>query len=186
MRLNPTYMIDDANSDDEYLYIDIAGGASLCVKTTDEGIIVDLYPAQVADSSIATMGATWAEICRPPRNPDSEHRPPYETDPTLKAVIHKALLHLREHGPSVPYYGICYHLDAWKHARYNITVGMTLCLADGWPEHSGDESYPVPHPEMAADSAFDTADEDEMWDKTQPYGAARWRLVDYMIERTKP
>ena len=62
MDINTTFHIDDENSDEERLYVDIAGKTSVCIVVTDEGIIVDLFSAAVAYEIVATMGATWNEI----------------------------------------------------------------------------------------------------------------------------
>ncbi len=56
------FRVDTANSDDEYLYVDVFGGATICIKRTDEGVIVDMYSSAVKDDAVATMGATWNEI----------------------------------------------------------------------------------------------------------------------------
>ena len=60
--MQDTFHIDTANSDNERMYVDIKGCASVCIIVTDEGVIVDLYPAHITDGPTATMGATWAEI----------------------------------------------------------------------------------------------------------------------------
>ena len=52
-----------------------------------------------------------------------------------------------------------------------------------WPEHSGNAKFPVPHKNGAA-PAFVTSRDDEMWSPKYAYGAARLRLLDYLIEET--
>lgn len=62
MDINKTFSIDETSTDEERIYIDVAGRGSVCIIQTHEGIIVDLYSAAVSDNSVATMGATWDEI----------------------------------------------------------------------------------------------------------------------------
>ena len=62
-----------------------------------------------------------------------------------------------------------------------------------WPESTGSVCFPVPAKRLAsvADSkqakwGYITASAEQMWSPDHPYGAARLRLLDYLIERTKP
>jgi len=59
MKINDTYTIDTANADDEYLYVDVQGMGSVCIKTTAEGIVVDIYPFHVFSEPVAS---TYAHI----------------------------------------------------------------------------------------------------------------------------
>ena len=53
-----------------------------------------------------------------------------------------------------------------------------------WPGFSGNGLYPVPHPTMRPGAAFTAADiQRNMWNSDQPYGAARIRLLDWLIAR---
>ena len=54
-------------------------------------------------------------------------------------------------------------------------------LVEEWPEFSGDRSYPVPHPSESPDRAFDLASAEDMWSPESAYGAARLRLLDWLI-----
>jgi len=63
--INQNFKIDETNSDEDCLYVDVPGRASIAIQITDEGIIVDLYDAQIQNSSVATCGATWDEINDP-------------------------------------------------------------------------------------------------------------------------
>lgn len=60
---------------------------------------------------------------------------------------------------------------------------LVECLAQNWPEYSGNPSYPVPHRMLPAEEAFDLDKEegglDPRW--VGEYGAARLRLLDYLI-----
>ena len=57
-----SFTIDTTSSDDERLYIDILGGATVCIIRTDEGIVVDLFSAHVQDDAVMSIWATWAEL----------------------------------------------------------------------------------------------------------------------------
>lgn len=60
---------------------------------------------------------------------------------------------------------------------------LVECLAQNWPEYSGNSGYPVPHQTLSAEEAFDLDKEegglDPRW--AGKYGAARLRLLDYLI-----
>ena len=55
-----------------------------------------------------------------------------------------------------------------------------------WPEFSGNHIYPVraPSGEHPEDYYWDSKDTEGIW--KGDYGAARIRLLDFLIERTKP
>lgn len=51
-----TFHIDEASSDEEYLYIDIPSlGGSIVLKKEKEGLVIDIFPLQVADEPINSM-----------------------------------------------------------------------------------------------------------------------------------
>ena len=55
-----------------------------------------------------------------------------------------------------------------------------------WPKHSGCNLYPVPHPDMIPEVAFDDASPYEMWDPDSgEYARNRWELLNWMIEESK-
>lgn len=56
-----------------------------------------------------------------------------------------------------------------------------LLMCD-WPEFSGDEKYPVPHPIWEPEYAYNFSSYKEFYDPDEEYGAARLRLLDYLIE----
>lgn len=51
------FNIDEVASDEEYLYVDVAGVGTVCIHNTGEGISVDIFPLQVVDESIASCHA---------------------------------------------------------------------------------------------------------------------------------
>lgn len=56
-------------------------------------------------------------------------------------------------------------------------------LMEEWPEFSGYRAYPVPHPSESSDQAFYLASTEDMWSPESAYGAARLRLLDWLIVR---
>lgn len=54
-------------------------------------------------------------------------------------------------------------------------------LVNKWPEHSGNPSFPIPHPDWPAPYGYLMCR--NKWDKRTEYGKARWRLVDFLIEK---
>lgn len=50
------FHIDLATSDDAYLFVDV-DGFTVAIKREDEGIVVDIFPLNVADEAIASTYA---------------------------------------------------------------------------------------------------------------------------------
>lgn len=59
MKIKNVFYIDEDNSDEQYLYVDVFGRGTVVIKAEDEGIVVDIYPLWVADEPVAT---TWAHM----------------------------------------------------------------------------------------------------------------------------
>ena len=80
-------------------------------------------------------------------------------------------------------YGICTNLPAY--ARRTSQEGLRTLFAQ-WPEFSGNHNYPVraPSGEYPEDYYWDSKDTEGLW--KGDYGAARIRLLDFLIERTAP
>ena len=80
--------------------------------------------------------------------------------------------------------GICENLDL-RHLNLG-TCREAICrkqfLMKEWPEYSGLEMYPVPAPE-GADNAYNNGSPDDMWDRSKPYGAKRWELLEWMMRQ---
>jgi len=53
------FKIDEDASDETYLYVDVKDRGTVIIKFEDEGIVVDVFPFQVADEPCAT---TWAHL----------------------------------------------------------------------------------------------------------------------------
>ena len=52
-----TFVVDELNSDDKYLFVDAKGKGTVVIKNEEEGIVVDIYPLSVTDEPVAS---TWA------------------------------------------------------------------------------------------------------------------------------
>ena len=95
--------------------------------------------------------------------------------------------------------GICKHVRCElrslrsKHAEADVqAIADQLMLR--WPEYSGDCNYPVPdpcagdassddQPYLTASRLYGTTVSTDMWNPDHPYGAARLRLLSWMIEQ---
>ncbi len=51
-------------------------------------------------------------------------------------------------------------------------------FANQWEPYSGDKTYPVPHPKLLEDDAFENSEFDDMWMKGE-YAESRW---DYIVK----
>ena len=84
-----------------------------------------------------------------------------------------------------PKLGICNAVST-RHPSPELRTGCLMLLEDlakEWPEFSGSAIYPVPHPTKGPDAAFDLASTEDMWSPESAYGAARLRLLDWLIAR---
>lgn len=54
-----TFDIDVNSSDEQYLYVDVAGRGTVVIKAEDEGIVIDIYPFHVVDEPVAS---TWVDM----------------------------------------------------------------------------------------------------------------------------
>jgi hypothetical protein len=62
LKMKKWYNIDENNSDEEYLYIDMTGIGTIQIKKDDEGIIVNIFPLNVAEESVASCYAFYNEL----------------------------------------------------------------------------------------------------------------------------
>lgn len=87
----------------------------------------------------------------------------------------KALLRLREDGPRDSLLGIC----------SNVSACFRTTLEECFHELGLDTCFPVAAPDGSAKGAstwYGEAERDQMWSRDHPYGAARWALLDRLIE----
>lgn len=79
--------------------------------------------------------------------------------------------------PASPVHGLCVELKV-------ITITPDLCnkvhqIMSHWPEHSGDYEYPVPHPSMSPDRAYQFGR--NLW-ANDAYGNKRRDLCRFIAE----
>ena len=76
-----------------------------------------------------------------------------------------------------PYSGIC---------RNAGCAGFSETQCKYWPDFSGDPEYPVPHPELKPDDAYDRASKLEaQFDLSTSYGNKRMEYLDFLIHRAQ-
>lgn len=57
------FQIDPANSDDEYLYVDIPSRCgTVVIKIEDEGLVVEIFSLAVSDEAVTSTWATTKEL----------------------------------------------------------------------------------------------------------------------------
>lgn len=98
-------------------------------------------------------------------------------------TLHEVLIEVREMRGREDY-GICGHLEElgrWTDYEWQNKLDILESLFVKWPEYSGSLTYPVPDTTLFPFTAYLEAR--PMW--TGEYGAARLRLLDYLIEATK-
>ena len=110
-----------------------------------------------------------------------------ELNKTLLKNLKDVRCEVREHTYTWinPEFGIC---NAVVRGMSSLAVrsgclSLLLDLMEQWPEFSGDRAYPVPHPDKDPKMAFDLASPKEMWSPESAYGAARLRLLDWLIAK---
>ena len=116
-------------------------------------------------------------------------------------TLHHCLKEIRGTGHGLPVWvnracGICYQIGVVSPESCGPKSKVQRLmreLAKEWPEYSGDPEYPVPAPALeirpwrgrahwSADYGYDHYE--DKW--VGEYGAARLRLLDFLIERTTP
>jgi hypothetical protein len=80
--------------------------------------------------------------------------------------------------PSTPC-GICSLTNT-----YALWVYLRSIFHD-WPEFTGNTAYPVPHPTLNPDKAYECATNAEMWSENHTYGQARLRLAAHVVNCLK-
>lgn len=107
----------------------------------------------------------------------------------VKRLLHKSLLEVKKSSEKqVLNIGICdaVHDVLYGMRKYKYRVAfeqMLLELFKKWPEFSGDTYYPVPSccEGLSSKQAYESL---ELWGSS-PYGDARLRLLNFLIEETK-
>lgn len=80
--------------------------------------------------------------------------------------------------------GICGRVSAYVGYNNDVHRAKVVALLSNywgdWEHYSGNENYPVDHPDENAGYAYNMLD---LWDLTTEYGQRRMNLVKYIIER---
>ena len=103
----------------------------------------------------------------------------------VRRVVHEHLSTGEETERFDPELGICNAVVRGMSSPESRTGCLMLLmdLAEEWPEFSGNARYPVPHPTMRPNEAFDLVPVEDMWSPESAYGAARLDLLDWLIAR---
>lgn len=105
------------------------------------------------------------------------------TDLPSKSALLSALDHILIEGAPDARFGLCYNLsrlvsEAGEGPEHSWSAEFVSELAEGWPGHSGDDRYPVPHPDRDPYTAYYTGD---LW--TGEYGERRIELTRWVRDR---
>lgn len=97
----------------------------------------------------------------------------------IKVKILDALICLKEEGPSDEAFGICFNLNNNMMFSYKKETNDFLKeTMPKWSEYSGNIEYPVKHPDMDPQDAFNIVR--NLWE--DEYGDNRLALLDFLIE----
>ena len=103
-----------------------------------------------------------------------------------RMTLREILIAIRENGPSRNGNGICGNVeDAMPDLPpddFYRAINLLDKAIQRWPKHSGNDAFPVPHPTLHPVLAYNSR---ALWDKTTPYGQARWELLEFLIEELK-
>lgn len=92
------------------------------------------------------------------------------------------LLQIQVDGPKNPRTGICDQLQKVLPFGYGKVMQTMEEMFLTWPLYSGEDTFPVPHPELAPDVAYLEA-EGNIWDKNTEYGRNRWSLLEHCVSQ---
>jgi hypothetical protein len=105
----------------------------------------------------------------------------------IHRLMLKALLDLREAGPSMSRLGICANVQefldysTWDNPHIDRHDVLWKAFYE-WTHYSGNQNYPVPstNKKYSAELAYDTTE--DLWSRRTKYGKLRWELLDHCIE----
>jgi hypothetical protein len=112
---------------------------------------------------------------------------------TLREAVHKSAKHLQlavlEYGAQ-PSTGMCSPIIRTaillgRHSRRAVKQELNL-IFPRWPEFSGNAEYPVSTARGSSPHEQYNAAGVNMWDTATNYGAARMRLLAFVIQETAP
>ena len=100
----------------------------------------------------------------------------------VKQEMLALLLQIQMDGPKNPRTGICDQLTKTLPFAYRLIMETMREMFISWPLYSGDDTFPVPHPEQDSDIAYLCA-EGTIWDRDTEYGRNRWSLLEHCISQ---
>lgn len=56
------FVVDEANSDEQYCYIDLPGVGTVSIKRENEGVVVDIFSLHVSDEPVASCYAFYSDL----------------------------------------------------------------------------------------------------------------------------
>lgn len=57
-----TFSVDEMDTDEGILWVDVFGRGTVCVRADDDGIVVDIYPFHVVDAPVASVQAHMSDL----------------------------------------------------------------------------------------------------------------------------
>lgn len=94
-----------------------------------------------------------------------------------------ALNHIKENGPVDGVHGICGNCEKIMGvAEFDECYLDFVKMFELWPEFSGRLAFPI-HTDKKMSPAEEYSQCVDGWDKSTTYGAARWRLLNFLIEQ---
>lgn len=105
----------------------------------------------------------------------------------ISRALLEALKNIKANGPSDLDSGICHNVERRVTKDQNIQMPFEVRekmrqLFRDWPNYSGDQVFPIPHPRKW-NSQYFAYKNLSTWSKRGEYGRSRWALVDWMIEQ---
>lgn len=100
----------------------------------------------------------------------------------VKQEMLALLLEIQSDGPFYIKTGICDQLTKSVPFGYGKIMRILEELFPTWPLYSGNQTFPVPHPEQEPERAYLDTD-GSIWDKNTEYGRNRWSLLEHCISQ---
>ena len=106
----------------------------------------------------------------------------------MSQTLHQELVQLRGRSKiwlesEIPY-GFCPELGICQNLPRHCNDAFFDGLLATWPEGTGDQDYPVPHPVKTPFRGYRYAGAQEMWNPQFEYARNRWALLEWLIEQT--
>jgi hypothetical protein len=100
----------------------------------------------------------------------------------VKQEMLALLLQIQVDGPVRSHSGICDHVTKVLPFAYGKVMPILEEMFKSWPLYSGNETFPVPHPEQDPEHAY-LSTSGSIWDRDTEYGRNRWSLLEHCISQ---